>query len=92
VGVDEELQSVEEPGGRLRPDQPPPASGGRDAEADLRGEKRENATCASTTDPDAKLYRKGPGTEAKLAFLGRALTAMPRASASASASRKASAG
>src|ERR1700722_15285178 len=34
---------------------------------------RSNATHASTTDPDAKLYRKGPGMEAKLAFLGHAL-------------------
>ena len=55
------------------PDEPPPASGGRNAEADFRGEKRSNATHASTTDPDAKLYRKGPGMEAKLAFLGHAL-------------------
>lgn len=53
------------------PDEPPP--GGRNAEADFRGEKRSNATHASTTDPDAKLYRKGPGMEAKLAFLGHAL-------------------
>lgn len=53
------------------PDEPPP--GGRNAEADFRGEKRSNTTHASTTDPDAKLYRKGPGMEAKLAFLGHAL-------------------
>ena len=53
------------------PDEPPP--GGRNTEVDFRGEKRSNATHASTTDPDAKLYRKGPGMEAKLAFLGHAL-------------------
>ncbi|MFM9860278.1 IS5 family transposase [Pseudoxanthobacter sp. M-2] len=53
------------------PDEPPP--GGRNAEADFRGEKRSNATHTSTTDPDAKLYRKGPGMGAKLAFLGHAL-------------------
>jgi len=47
--------------------------GGRNKEADFRGEKRSNATHASTTDPDAKLYRKGPGQEAKLCFLGHAL-------------------
>jgi transposase len=35
----------------------PPAPGGRNAAADFRGEKRSNATHASTTDPDAKLYR-----------------------------------
>jgi len=47
--------------------------GGRNEEADFRGEKRSNATHVSTTDPDAKLYRKGPGQEAKLCFLGHAL-------------------
>ncbi len=51
----------------------PPAGGGRNAEANFRGEKRSNATHASTTDPDAKLYRKGPGKEAKLCFMGHAL-------------------
>src|SRR5271168_1119426 len=30
-------------------------------------------THASMTDPDAKLYRKGPGKEAKLCFMGHAL-------------------
>lgn len=52
---------------------PPPPSGGRNAEADFHGETRSNATHASTTDPEAKLYRKGAGTEARLAFLGHAL-------------------
>lgn len=51
----------------------PPSDGGRNAEADFRGEKRSNATHASTTDPDARLYRKGPGKEAKLCFMGHAL-------------------
>jgi transposase len=51
----------------------PPSDGGRNAEADFRGETRSNATHASTTDPDAKLYRKGPGKEAKLCFMGHAL-------------------
>ena len=55
------------------PDDPSPPSGGRNAETNFRGETRSNATHASTTDPDAKLYRKGPGMEAKLAFLGHAL-------------------
>jgi IS5 family transposase len=50
-----------------------PPSGGRNAEANFRGETRSNATHASTTDPDAKLYRKGPGMEARLCFLGHAL-------------------
>ena len=55
------------------PSDPPPPSGGRNVETDFRGETRSNATHASTTDPDAKLYRKGAGMEAKLAFLGHAL-------------------
>jgi transposase len=64
------FRPVEEPGRGSGPNEPPPASGGRNAEADFRCEKRSNATHASTTDPDAKLYRKGPGMEARLAFLG----------------------
>ena len=55
------------------PDDPAPPDGGRNPDADFRGEKRSNATHASTTDPDAKLYRKGPGMEAKLCFIGHAL-------------------
>jgi transposase len=52
--------------------EPPPGSG-RNGEVDFKGEKRSNETRASTTDPDARLYRKGAGMEAKLAFLGHAL-------------------
>jgi transposase len=55
------------------PDDHGPPSGGRNAEANFRGETRSNATHASTTDPDAKHYRKGPGMEARLCFLGHAL-------------------
>jgi transposase len=51
----------------------PPSDGGRNAEADFHGKKRSNATHASTTDPDARLYRKGPGKEAKLSFIGHGL-------------------
>src|SRR5258707_11442813 len=47
--------------------------GGRNAPADFRGEKRSNQTHQSTTDPDARLYRKGPGMEAKLCFIGHGL-------------------
>ena len=46
---------------------------GRNAEADFHGHKRSNATHGSTTDPDARLYRKGPGKEAKLCFIGHGL-------------------
>ena len=45
----------------------------RNAEVDFRGEKRSNATHASTTDPDARLYKKSPGTGAMLCFIGHAL-------------------
>jgi transposase len=51
----------------------PPTDGGRNAEANFHGQKRSNETQASTTDPDARLYKKGPGKEAKLCFMGHAL-------------------
>jgi len=51
----------------------PPPGGGRNSEANFHGRKRSNETHASTTDPDAKLYRKGPGKEAKLCFMGHGL-------------------
>ena len=61
----------------FRPKDPPDAGGcessGRNAPADFRGEKRSNQTHRSTTDPDARLYRKGPGMEAKLCFIGHGL-------------------
>ena len=57
----------------------PPAPG-RNGERNFRGEKRSNETHASTTDPEAKLYRKGPGKEAKLCFMGHALMEIGRAS------------
>jgi transposase len=53
--------------------EPPPGGGGRNAEADFHGETRSNATHASATDPDARLYRKGKGKETKLCFMGHAL-------------------
>ncbi|MGF1629374.1 MAG: IS5 family transposase [Kiloniellaceae bacterium] len=49
----------------------PPA--GRNAERNFRGEKRSNETHASTTDPDAKLYRKGNGQSSRLCFMGHVL-------------------
>jgi transposase len=51
----------------------PPADGGRNNEANFHGHKRSNETHASTTDPEAKLYKKGPGKEAKLCFMGHGL-------------------
>ena len=52
---------------------PRPARQNRNAEVDFRGEKRSNATHASTTDPEARLYKKSPGTGAMLCFIGHAL-------------------
>lgn len=53
--------------------EPPSEGGGRNAEADFHGQKRSNQTHASTTDPDARLCRKGRGKEAKLCFMGHGL-------------------
>ena len=50
-----------------------PLGAGRNGERDFHGECRHNDTHASTTDPDARLYRKGPGKEARLCFMGHAL-------------------
>jgi transposase len=50
-----------------------PPSGGRNAEVDFKGQKRSNETHQSTTDPEARLYRKGPGMEARLCFIGHTL-------------------
>ena len=61
----------------FKPKDPPeggePSDGGRNAPADFKGEKRSNETYRSATDPDARLYRKGPGMEAKLCFIGHGL-------------------
>lgn len=57
---------------------PPPdkgqGGGGRNAERDFHGEKRKNDTHSSTTDPDARLFRKGAGKEAKLCHMGHLMT------------------
>lgn len=46
---------------------------GRNAERDFHGETRSNESHASTTDPDARLYRKGAGKESRLCYMGHAL-------------------
>ena len=51
----------------------PPAGPGRNAERSFRGEKRGNETHASTTDPDARLYRKAQGQPSRLCFMGHLL-------------------
>jgi hypothetical protein len=61
----------------FKPKQPPGnddgRSGARNTPADFRGQKRSKETHRSTTDPDARLYRKGPGMEAKHCFIGHGL-------------------
>ena len=51
----------------------PPMGGGRNAERDFHGESRRNETHASTTDPDSRLYKKSPGSESRLSFLGHSV-------------------
>src|ERR1700675_596911 len=48
----------------------PPGPGG---EVDFHREKRKNQTHGSTTDPDARLFKKSKGSEAKLGYLGHVL-------------------
>ena len=54
-------------------DGPRPAGGGRNPAVDFHGQQRRNDTHASTTDPDARLARKGTGKEAKLCLAGHVL-------------------
>lgn len=51
----------------------PPEDGGRNPTVDFKGEKRSNDTHASTTDPDARLYKKAEGEKSRLSYLGHAL-------------------
>jgi hypothetical protein len=62
------LKSVRRTDGKDEPPGP-----GRNSERNFNGEKRSNATHASTTDPDARLYRKGSGQAAELCYIGHAL-------------------
>ena len=48
----------------------PPPDDPQNPTVDFHGERRSNATHRSTTDPDARLYRKAAGQPAKLAYLG----------------------
>src|SRR5258705_4701200 len=50
-----------------------PPTGGRNGERNFHREKRSNETHESTTDPDAKLYRKGDGRDSRLAYMGHVL-------------------
>lgn len=53
---------------------PPEDGGGRDQAIGFKGIKRANAAHRATTDPDAPLFKKAAGKEARLAFIGHALT------------------
>jgi transposase len=46
---------------------------GRNSERNFHKEKRSNETHQSTTDPEARLYKKGDGQPAKLCYIGHAL-------------------
>lgn len=54
-------------------DPPPDDAAPGNPSVDFHGEKRSNATHRSTTDPEARLFRKGKGKEAKLVFMAHAL-------------------
>ncbi len=49
------------------------ADGARNPTVDFKGEKRSNGTHASTTDSEARLYKKSEGDRAHLCCLGHAL-------------------
>ena len=49
------------------------SGGGRKSERNFRGEKRSNETHAFTTDPDARLFRKGNGQPSQMSYLGHVL-------------------
>jgi transposase len=58
----------------FRPRDPePPAAGGGNPTVNFHGQRRTNATHQSTTDPDARLYKKARGREARLGYLGHVL-------------------
>jgi transposase len=59
---------------RPKDEDEPPSGAGRNAARDFRGEARANDTHESTTDPEAKLYKKTHGTPSQLAYLGHAVS------------------
>jgi transposase len=56
-----------------KPDNRPPPDNRGNPSVDFHGEKRSNETHESTTDPEAKLARKGKGKESKLSYSGHVL-------------------
>ena len=65
LGLHEEFRPKDTP--------PPSGGGGRNPEVDFHGERRLNQTHASTTDPEARLFRKGKGEEGRALFMGHVL-------------------
>ena len=57
----------------FRPKDEEPGAGGGDREVNFHGQTRSNDTHQSTTDPEARLYKKSKGSEAKLSYLGHGL-------------------
>jgi transposase len=57
---------------RPRDEDPPPPDGGNPT-VNFHGQRRANDTHRSTTDPEARLYKKARGREARLGYLGHAL-------------------
>jgi len=55
------------------PTDPPPPDDPGNPTVNFHGERRSNATHHSTTDPEARLFRKGNGREAKLCYMGHVL-------------------
>ncbi len=71
--TDTTLTTSDQPQATETPPMPSPSRASRNAEVDFKGEKRSNATHASVTDPDARLYKKSPGAGAVLCFMGHTL-------------------
>ena len=71
-------------------EQEPPAggAGGRNPDVSFRGQRRSNQTHVSTTDPEAKLARKGNGQETKLCYVGHILWRIATVSSSMCSSRR----
>jgi transposase len=58
---------------RPRDEEPPAGGGAGNPTVNFHGQRRRNETHRSTTDPDARLYRKGTNREARLGYLGHVL-------------------
>lgn len=68
------IQPIQAAGVKKKDDDDPDASsGGRDAMVNWRGQTRSNATHRSTTDPEARLARKGNGKESHLCHSGHVM-------------------